>query len=129
MVVEGVEHNLDGIVVEDVFPPRQPGTQFSGIGIETNEDRVEIFFVVPEINVGALGGGLTITRNSLGETGYPRHFSAPKIAWPHAEEVIELWRTAKAGNDNVAEFRFGGGKTAAGYQPQHRQHQRRRTTG
>ncbi len=55
MVVEGVEHDLDRIVGEDVFAATETGPNFFGFAVEANENRVEVLVVVSEVDNRALG--------------------------------------------------------------------------
>ena len=91
-VVEGVENDLDLIVVEDVLAAGHAGPHFAGI-VEAYEDHVQIFLVVAEVGVGGLGNIFSIVRIALGEASDLRHLQGDFSPRLHAEEVFQGRRT------------------------------------
>ena len=66
-VVKRVEHDLDLVVIVNIFAARHACAYLLGV-IEADEDCVEVFLVVAEISVGAFGSGLAIRRLVLNES-------------------------------------------------------------
>ena len=96
-IMKGVEHDLDLIVVEDVFAARHASADFAGI-IEAHEDDVEILLVIAEVGIGGLGDGLAIVRIALGEAGNLRHLQSDFALRLHRQEVIERRAVLEAGD-------------------------------
>jgi hypothetical protein len=67
-IVEGIEHDLDLIVVVDVFPVRHSGADLSRV-VEADKDCVEILLVVSEVRFRSLGDRFAIVRIALREAG------------------------------------------------------------
>ena len=90
-VVEGVENDLDLVVVEDIFAARHAGAHFLGV-VEADEHGVKIFLVVAEIGVGRFGDGFAIVRIALHEAGDLRHLQGDVALRLHGQEVVERGR-------------------------------------
>ena len=84
----GVEHDLDLVVVVNIFPSRHPGAYFPGI-VETDEDYIEILLVVAEVGFGGLGNGFAVVRIALGESAHLRHLQGDFPLRLHAGEIFE----------------------------------------
>jgi hypothetical protein len=54
MIVKGVQHQLDGVVVKHVFTPREPGANFLWLIVEADENGVQVLVVIAKIGLGAL---------------------------------------------------------------------------
>ena len=94
-VVKGIEHDLDLVVVVNVFSARHAGAHLFRI-IEANEDHVEIFLVVAEISVGGLGYSFAVVRIALCEARDFRHLLRDFALRLHAEEVFQRRRSWSA---------------------------------
>ncbi len=57
LVVEGVQEDVDHVVAAAVFPARHPCPDLVGLGVEADEDDVQVRFVIAEVGLGPLGGG------------------------------------------------------------------------
>ena len=40
MIMKCVQHQLDGVIVKDIFPSGQAGADVAGLVIEANENRI-----------------------------------------------------------------------------------------
>jgi hypothetical protein len=105
MVVEGVQHQLNRVIIEHVFPPREPGTNLVRLIVEADENRVEIPVVIPKIGLGRLRHGFTVAGNALNKAVYLGQFSVPSRAGFHLEKVFELGNTADSWDDDLSKIR------------------------
>jgi hypothetical protein len=96
-IVKRIEHDLDLIVVVNIFAIRHAGANFAGI-IEADEDGVEIFLVVTEIRLCRLGDGLAVVGLALGKSGNFGHLQGDFALRLHGKEVVNGWRALQAGD-------------------------------
>ena len=54
MVIEGVEHDLDGVVIDDVFAPGKPGANLLRLSIKTDENGIQVLSVVAKVDLSLL---------------------------------------------------------------------------
>ena len=54
MIVEGVEHDLDGVVIDDVFAPGKPGANLLRFSIKTDENGIQVLSVVAKVDLSLL---------------------------------------------------------------------------
>ena len=131
MVMKGVEHDLDGVVVEDILAPRKPGANLLGLVVEAHENGVKILVVVSQVHLGPLRNWSAIARHSLPEALHHPQFALPCGRRPHCQEVFEFRRTGDARNVDRSKFgglskkRGGKKKTSGGA---HQQQQERSVT-
>src|SRR5579885_1993252 len=95
-VVERVEHDLDGIIGENVFAPRHAGADLVGVAVPGDEGRVEVVLVVGEVDVGLLRGLRAIGRFAHHETGDFEHMVGDPAAGLHVLEIRERRRRVDA---------------------------------
>ena len=93
-VVKRVEHNLDVIVIVDIFAARHASANLLRI-VEANKHYVEIFLVVTEISFGRLGNLFAIVRVTLREASYPGHLQRHFSLGLHAEEILDRWSASQ----------------------------------
>ena len=70
MIVKRIEHDLDRVIIEYIFPARQTSPDLAGLRIEGNKDCVQILGVVSKVDVGTLGRWSAVSRNALNEPTY-----------------------------------------------------------
>jgi hypothetical protein len=114
VIVERIQHEFDKIIVEDVFAPRQPGAYLLWFAVKTNEDRVQVFGVVSEIDLGTLGNRCAVAGYSLPELICPCQFVFPGWAGFHRQKFFNGWGRADARDANLSEGGIVGKQGSAG---------------
>ena len=122
VIVEGVEHEFDEIVVEEVFPPRQAGTNLFPVTVEADEDGVQVLGVVAEIGFRTFRDGRSVARFPLFKTVRSCQLPLPCRAGFHPQEVLKMRRTGDAGDANGAKFLSLGEERARRAQQQPQPH-------
>src|SRR6185312_16310528 len=86
-VAERVKHDLDLIIVINIFPARKASANLSRV-IEAHEDDVKIFLVVSQVSRRRLGNRPPILRVALDETGDCLHFQGYFPTRLHAQKIL-----------------------------------------
>jgi len=116
--MEGVENDLDCVVVEDVFAPGKPSANFLGLAVEAHEDRVKILVVISQVDFGPLRNRSAVAWNPLRETRDLSQFALPCGRRLHGEEIFETGRAGDAPDTNAAKFGSVGEQTRDGAKQQ-----------
>ena len=88
-IVESVDHDLGGIVGEDIFPPGHAGADFVGLLIPADENGVQIVRVVREIDVRILRRLGAVSGFARDEAGHLEHGLAEAGRRTHSLEVSQ----------------------------------------
>src|SRR5713101_3365691 len=67
MIVEGIQHHLNRVIVKHVFPMRKPRPNFLRLTIEANKNHVQIPVVIAKVGLGAVRSRLTVAWSALNE--------------------------------------------------------------
>src|SRR6185437_15427697 len=86
-VAERVKHDLDLIIVINIFPARKASANLSGV-IEAHEDDVKILLVVSQVSGCWFGNRATILRVALDEARDRLHFQSYFPMRLHAQKIL-----------------------------------------
>ncbi len=110
MIVEGIQHHLNLVIVKHVFAMRKPGPNFLRLIIEANENHIQVLVVIAKVGLGAVRGRLTVAGSALNEAVNLRQLAFPCRAGLHLQKVLQRGRTADTPDIDLTKGRRRSGK-------------------